>query len=165
MDYAKALIEEASGAHAVFHEFVLTLPMHPGDAIFLFFEGEDDPTFYLPHLSLNITGRDFLSFICFGRSEVLKVEELIRADGRATARCAYFVDKDHTEFTHPGAPGLSEYIFQTQHYSVENYLVCPELLNRYWVEKLHLNSTDAPTRDGLTTWSHLRGFIHRSLKG
>lgn len=140
MDYAQALREERTKAHSIFHSVILGLPDFEESTVFAFFEGEDDPSFYLPHLRARCGGRECKSYICYGREEVLKVLTLIKADGRATQRSVFFIDKDHNDLV--GTIVIHHQLFQTEFYSIENYLVDVELLSTYWAEMLHLDSTD-----------------------
>lgn len=140
-DYAETLRKERSKAHAVFHSAILALPKSSPSDIFLFFEGEDDPAFYHPHVRNYLHENSHSSFICYGRSDVLKVFELIKSDARAVSRSLFFIDKDHTDLL--GTPPPKETtIFQTTYYSIENYLVSEEVFLGYWSEILHLDTTD-----------------------
>lgn len=140
MDYAQSLREEREKAHSIFHSVVLELTDF-GDSVFLaFFEGEDDPSFYLPHLRARCEGREYKSYICNGRGEVLTVLRLLEADGRAISRSMFFIDKDHNDLL--GTIVVHRQLLQTEFYSIENYLVDPKMFLTYWVEILHLDATD-----------------------
>lgn len=141
MDYAEQLRIEAGGAHAKFHEYVLLVAGLPADFIFLFFEGEDDPMFYNNFVLARLAGRGYREFVCFGRSEVLKVHEMVARDGRANGRAIFFIDKDHTDIVGPFLDPLPS-VYQTDTYSFENYLVTAEVLRRFWVERLRLSIAD-----------------------
>lgn len=82
MDYAEQLRREIRDAHAVFHQFVLALSVAEATTFFFFFEGDEDPAFYMPHIASRIGPRKYHTFICYGRSEVIKVNELVERDGR-----------------------------------------------------------------------------------
>lgn len=141
VDYAVALRQERNIAHAVFHSVILALSKSKTSDIFLFFEGEDDPAFYQSHIRIFLHGFNHNSFICYGRSEVLKVFDLITNDSRAIGRSLFFIDKDHNDVL--GAPTpIARNIFQTTLYSIENYLVSEEIFSAYWSEILHLDTTD-----------------------
>lgn len=141
MDYADILRAESRGAHAIFHQFALARSVS-ADALFFFFEGEEDPTFYMPHIVPRISGRRNHVFICYGRTEVLKAHSLVHRDGRGAQLTLFFVDKDHTDFLgHPPDP-LPTSVFQTDLYSIENYLTCENVFRRFWIERLHLSDLD-----------------------
>ena len=132
---------EARGAHAVFHQFALARSTDAA-ALFFFFEGEEDPTFYMPHIIARISDRRHHVFICYGRAEVLKTHSLVERDGRGTLQTLFFVDKDHTDFLNPALEALPSSVFQTDCYSIENYLACESVFRRFWIERLHLSDLD-----------------------
>ena len=140
-DQADVLRDEASAPHAVFHQFILQLGKSSPDSHFLFFEGSEDPAFFIGFVLSRLVGREYHEFICNGRQSVIKVNELCCRDGRAFDRTLYFIDKDHCDFFNPPET-LSTRIFQTDCYSFENYLVCKQSFRRFWTERLHLQSSD-----------------------
>lgn len=141
MDFSEKLRAEASSGHARFHEYALTVDKAPIDSFFFFFEGSDDPAFYIGFMFDRLADRPYFEFICDGRDQVIKVHELVSRDGRATGKALFFIDKDHTDIQQENSE-LPESIFQTSTYSFENYLVCESVLRRYWVERLRLNISD-----------------------
>lgn len=156
MSYLDELKDEAEDGRAVFHEFALSLADVKEDALFGFFEGEDDPAFYGGHIAVRLGGREFHPFICNGRSAVLKANEMVLADGRAVDRTLFFVDKDHTEIMSGTANVLENNVFQTDPYAIENYLVCDEVFRRFWTERLHLSTLDERFSDYLNKFAKLR---------
>jgi len=163
MDYSDELKEEARNAHSVFHEFVLLVSESDQGRYFGFFEGDDDPSFYSSHIFARIRGAEFVPFICNGRSEVLKVSELVRGDGRCGTYVMYFIDKDHVDIM-VGREDLGEDFFRTRPYSIENYLVSRSVLQRYWVERLHLSPSDARLEVYLDRFDKLKGKFYRRMR-
>lgn len=141
MNYVDVLRAEARGAHAVFHQFALARSAN-ATALFFFFEGEEDPTFYMPHIVARLSGRQYHVLICYGRAEVLKAHSLVERDGRGTRQTMFFIDKDHTDLLIEATEALPSSIFQTDLYSIENYLACEDVFRRFWVERLHLSDLD-----------------------
>lgn len=139
-DQAKFLREEAKSPHSLYHQFLLAQSTNP-DAHFLFFEGGEDPAFFVGHVLPHLKGREYHEFVCNGRDGVIKVHELCARDGRASDRSLFFIDKDHTDVL-----GLEEMlpfnVYQTEFYSFENYIVCKQVVRRFWTERLRLQSTD-----------------------
>lgn len=142
MDQVDLLRNEAKSPHAVFHQFILTQSKSANDARFLFFEGEDDPVFYIGQILPYLCNREYHEFVCNGRDGVIKLHDLCARDGRSTDRTLFFIDKDHSDILSPQAT-LPTCFFQTECYSFENYIVCESVFRRFWVERLHLQSTDA----------------------
>lgn len=142
MSYVDDLRADAREAHSVFHEFILALADMPSDAFFAFYEGEEDASFYAMHIINRAAPKELVSFICNGRTEVLKANELVLRDGRAADRALFFVDKDHTDILNPELPPHPANVFQTHCYSIENYLVSDEVFRQFWVQRLHLSILD-----------------------
>jgi len=162
MDYVQLLKDEAASGHAAFHEYVLLLDNSGSSSLFLFFEGEDDPAFYVPYVLTTVPSAEYYEFVCLGRDEVLKAAELAARDGRSQGRARFFIDKDHSDIVGGRQPEL-ESIYQTDFYSFENFVVCSSVFRRYWVERLRLRITDKryPEWLGRFERSH-RQFCKRS---
>lgn len=141
-DQTDVLRAEAKTPHAVFHQFMLLVGSNSPDSHFLFFEGADDPAFYIGFILPRLHNRQYHEFVCNGRSGVIKVNELCSRDGRAFDRTLYFIDKDHSDLINPNEV-LPSRLFQTDFYSFENYLVCQQTFRRFWSERLHLQSCDS----------------------
>ena len=148
MDYADILRREGQIAHAAFHQFLLAKSSSASNEVFLFFEGIQDPAFYMPHLVYRLTGRKVNTFICHGRAEVLKAYQLVETTKEEASCTMYFVDKDLTDIL-DDLPPPTPPIFQTKWYSIENYLSCDSGFERYWVERLHLSISDERYADYL----------------
>lgn len=158
MDHATRLREEAESPHAQFHQYVLLISKGQPDDQYFFFEGDDDPIFYGDQAQSFLGERLYHDFICRGREEVLKAHDLVARDGRAIDRTHFFVDKDHNDIM-GGRTNFSASIFQTCFYSFENYLVCERVLRRFWVERLHLSSSDERLEHTIDTFR----VMHLSL--
>ena len=162
MDYAERLKMEAHGAHSRFHEYTLAVSKNE-KLIFLFFEGEDDPCFYMTYLSPLLDGKEYIEYICNGRDGVIKTYDLISRDPRHTNSAMFFVDKDHTDFLNFKTP-VANVIFQTDYYSFENYLVCDAVFRRFWCERLHLRIDDARYAIYLASLNNMVGNFYKKMK-
>jgi hypothetical protein len=111
-DQADILREESRAPHAVFHQFMLLLGKSSPDSHFFFFEGSEDPAFYIGLILAYLDGREYHEFVCNGRQSVIKVNNLCSRDGRAFDRTLYFIDKDHCDLINPKEI-LPNRIFQT----------------------------------------------------
>jgi len=163
MNYVDFLRKEAEGSHAQFHQFLLTVGQEGPDSHYFFFEGDDDPLFYLDQAQSFLENRTYYEFICQGREGVLKVHELVARDGRASDRTHFFVDKDHNDImggVQPTAPS----VFQTYCYSFENYLVCDRVLRRFWGERLHLPSTDQRLAETMELFREMRSSLMKRMR-
>lgn len=142
MDYVEQLKQEAHGAHSIFHQYSLQISRENLKCYFLFLEGHEDLSFYMNFIAPRLSGRQPIHFTCFGRTEVIKVSELVNNDERSLGRALFFIDKDHTDIYPANDEGLANNIFQTSVYSVENYIVCKDVFSRFWTERLHLSVAD-----------------------
>lgn len=157
-DQADILREEARSPHAVFHQFMLLMGKSTPESFFLFFEGSEDPAFFIGFILSRLNGREYHELVCNGRQGVIKVNELCSRDGRAFDRTLYFIDKDHCDLMNP-TEVLPNRMFQTDCYSFENYIVCKQSFRRFWTERLHLHSDDPR----LDSYHELYERLHQSF--
>ena len=157
-DHADFLRDELRSPYAVFHQFMLQLERCPSDCQFIFFEGSEDPTFFIRFILERLDGREYREFVCNGRQGVIKVNELCSSDGRAFSHTLYFIDKDHCDLMDPDEV-LPMRVIQTECYSFENYLVCNEVFRRFWTERLRLRSSD----DRFVFYRKLFENLHKSF--
>lgn len=163
MDYVQKLKLEASEAHSIFHQYALAISGAKAPERFFFFEGEEDPSFYMQHIAPRIAGTSYELLICNGRASVLKTYELIKIDGRGAGRTFFFIDKDHNDILEKKPRNFPPAIFETQFYSIENYLVSEPVFLRYWSERLRLPTTDERYSGYIETLtSLLNDFYNRS---
>lgn len=119
-DYADYLIAEARSGNSAFHEFRLLYSVG-SEEVHAFFEGEDDPIYYAPHIRARLNGRALHSYVCEGKWKVRDVRDFIYEDGYSRDNCLFFVDRDYDDL-------FSEQIvicnrtFITVPYSVEHYV-------------------------------------------
>src|SRR5690554_2700418 len=112
MDYQKLLREALDSSHSQFHQFALALSKGQPNEQYFFFEGYDDPCFYVDKAQAYLRQRPHHEFVCDGRDGVLKVHDLIARDNRAIDRTHFFIDKDHNDIV-KGETSFSGSIFQT----------------------------------------------------
>lgn len=141
MSYADSMRAEAASSHSIFHQVTLSLSRESPELLYLFFEGYEDPGFYIRHVLSILPGRDYQEFICSGRTNLIDLHALLTRDPRLRGRELYFIDKDDSDLI-PGTPALPSGIFQTVFYSFENYIPNDVVFRRFWVEKLHLSTLD-----------------------
>lgn len=124
------------GAASAYHEFLLDYkPNLP--SMYCFFEGQDDPSFYLNFISRQISKAIRICiYRCKNKSAVYESYRRISIQNTKPGECLFFVDKDLSEFTGEIYPA-SQQIFVTSCYSIENYLVSVEMLKRIWIELFH----------------------------
>ncbi|UYY87338.1 DUF4435 domain-containing protein [Alcaligenes sp. SMD-FA] len=143
MDYLKKLEKEMGDGNVAFHEYVMNFARESINTHFLFFEGNEDPSFYMIHIKPHLGTRETKLFICSGRAEVLKAYKMVQRDGRGANRSLFFVDKDHNDIMGNNDTYDLNSVYQTSTYSIENYLVVESVFRAYWTQRLHLSEYDA----------------------
>lgn len=110
-----------------------------------FFEGEDDPSFYLTKLinNCNIMSSNFI-YCTYGKDNALKIHSLINWSIYAKNRTLFFIDKDHEDFIQKQTSN-EENIYVTELYSIENYITEPSLLRNILIEIFHINNDELIT--------------------
>lgn len=142
MDYLKKLEEAMASGHVAFHEYIINFDREKSDTYFLFFEGDDDSSFYMIHMNPRLGSKQARIFVCGGREEVLKAQRMILKDGRGAIRTLFFIDKDHNDIVgRQDSQGLKS-VYETCVYSIENFLVLDSVFRRYWTQRLHLSQYD-----------------------
>jgi hypothetical protein len=142
MDYYDELADEVADANSAFHEFALMLSEEESPDYFAFFEGDEDPAFYNNFIRQRIGVKTLSGFVCNGRAQVLKACALVVNDGRAVERSLFFIDKDHSNIMLGARETHPDCVFETDWYSIENYVCTNTVFRRFWQERLHLRQTD-----------------------
>jgi hypothetical protein len=129
MSFAEELKKARSGRTAILHEF--STNYNPNDSrVHVFFEGHDDAVFYRVVLERFVKeNRKLYMYRCDGKA---RVYEAFRQIGEKFPSCRgalFFVDKDLDDIV--GQPWPTDpRIFVTDVYSIENYIVSRDVLNR-----------------------------------
>ena len=142
MKFVDRLRAARAGAGTALHQFLLN-HKRCRRIVHVFFEGFDDQSFYYGFLqNMAPLECELLPYRCGNKTAVyeafLKINPRIASSGEAL----FFVDKDLSDFLGEEWPVASD-IFVTRHYSIENYLVEPEMLRRTLCELYGLSATEA----------------------
>lgn len=157
MDHADKLRRFRFVSATAFKEF---LHDESSYILHIFVEGHTDPSFYRNFF------KDYVSefgtprfYKCGDKCQVYATRKKIigrenTEQNEATIAVLYFVDKDLSDF------GCEEYaeapdVFVTEHYSIENYLVCDEILRVIWADIIHFYGEKTPAID-----QFLQSFHH-----
>ena len=140
MSFADDLRTARRSAATAYHEFLIAYNPH-GRIIHCFFEGQDDPSFYMNYLSGNVpSGWKILIYRCNNKKAVYDTYLKVSMQNIRPGECLFFVDKDHSDYVNEILP-RSQQIFVTEFYSTENYIVSARMIERVWVELFHQSST------------------------
>ena len=148
---------------AVVHRFLLKYRAGSND-IYLFFEGKDDPSFYLPEIRKRASSFGTAhTFQCEGKGTLLAVHGKVinRVDNKH--RCLFFIDKDLDNYLGIRSPRHRN-IFVTSPYSIENYICTEESVRILWTELLHLPESDQRMQAMLTHFSSSYSSYVRSIR-
>lgn len=137
-DFVEYLSQQARSGIAVVHEFKLRYV--EGHALHLFFEGEEDPSYYLPEIRRR-KNKDLWPYICDGKPNIRMVRQSLIDEGYLGSDCLFFVDRDFDDFFGSQIPE-DERTFVTVPYSVENYLVSQRTAEDMLIDLVGMERTD-----------------------
>ena len=148
---------------AVVHRFILKYRDGCND-IYLFFEGKDDPSFYLPEIRKRAsTFGTAHTFQCEGKGTLLAVHGKVVNHIDNKHRCLFFIDKDLDNYLGIRNPRHMN-IFVTEPYSIENYICGVESLHILWTELLHLPESDPRLQIMLTNFNFSYSTYAQSVR-
>ncbi len=117
--------------------------------IYVFFEGKDDLSFYLPFLRRYWDQKGAIKeFYCNGKDEVIAIIPKVKQSLDNKWRGLFFLDKDLEDYcTAPRESGDFDYkadgfVYITEVYSIENFLVSSSTLSIIWTDLFKLLSSD-----------------------
>ncbi len=137
MGFLEKLNASRDSSISAVHEFLLEYKKH-GMAVHAFFEGHDDASFYSAQIRRALPQQLGLYLHQCGNKDAV-YQTFASIDGTQFSNCIllFFVDKDYSNFLtqmYTQAPN----IYVTEYYSIENYVVTGEILERVWDELIWL---------------------------
>jgi hypothetical protein len=110
--------------------------------LYLFCEGKDDLSFYQPILRQRWSGRgELYAYDCAGKDAVIALMSRVKATLDVEWRGLFFVDKDLDDYCGVQRH-VDTYLFETECYSIENYIVGQTPLRIIWTDLLRLSTSD-----------------------
>lgn len=104
----------------------------------LAYEGDDDKTVYSQWIGRTRHDFQYAMFTCTGKTGVLALRQSLQIDRTGLKDGVYFfVDRDFDDLR---GQTDGDDIFLTEKYSVENYLVCPEVIESVLKVEFHCNT-------------------------
>ncbi|MDJ1495155.1 DUF4435 domain-containing protein [Cytophagaceae bacterium DM2B3-1] len=96
-----------------------------------FFEGLEDQSFYVNFIKA-VFPKDYIFhfYVCNGKDKVFTNYKDINWTTYNKSRVLFFTDKDLDDILEKTKP-VDDNIFATQYYSIENYLVCSDVYDRF----------------------------------
>ncbi len=137
-----------NGTNVIVHEFMGSY-VSGAPRIYSFFEGKEDPSFYINVLRNNVPDTWQLRRWCVGKKDdvyaVYAAIDFGRFDRRAVV---FFVDRDLSDLLSETYPEAAN-IYVTDYYSIENDLVNREMLDRILGELLGLVNVSQTNLDNV----------------
>ncbi len=114
--------------------FILFLQEHDLDSksIYLFFEGDDDISFYLDFIKSIYIGYETYTYVCGGKKNVLLSYDDIQQTEHKRNKVLFFIDKDFDEpkLLNKNPNPIQENLFITTYHSIENYLTTTDAFEK-----------------------------------
>lgn len=129
MSFADLLRKSRSSPTAVLHKFLVNYNPS-GRQIHAFVEGSPDLAFYRRYLDPYVDPGAVWLYNCEGKAHVYETYGKIIERFPHCRRVIFFVDKDVDDIIGEAWPADPR-IYVTDVYSIENYLVCKEVVTRY----------------------------------
>lgn len=120
-------IKKAKDSRAVIKTQLATFASTISEDIKIFcYEGVDDKKVYYQWIKTASSNLRYEPFICKGKKRVLQLLDSLNDDVTGLGnRVYYFIDRD---FDDPKSWESKPHLFATDKYSIENYIVCPQVL-------------------------------------
>lgn len=139
MDLLEILKEAANSANTRYTEFLQQYKFDK-ETIHLFFEGNEDQSFYMNYIS-NVFPKEITiyTYVCNGKGNVHGIYNSINWVTYCKNRVLFFTDKDFSYILNQTWDS-DENIFSTKPYSIENYICNEKMVERILKEILHINN-------------------------
>jgi hypothetical protein len=129
--------KRTSGATA-YLQFLLDNSKHENH-VFAFFEGHDDPSFYYRSIVDYVKNPQIVHiYKCGNKKEVYATHSKIRRHDDVKNFTLFFVDKDLSDILGEQFP-VDTNIYVTEYYSIESYIVTPEVVLSIIAETFHFH--------------------------
>lgn len=145
MTFIEVLVEAGNIPEASYIKFLHQYKFKD-KTLHFFFEGLDDQSFYVNFIE-NIFPEDytFHYYVCNGKANVYINYSDINWRTYNKNRVLFFTDKDLDDILGISNP-KDENIFETEYYSIENYLVTREVYSRFLREICYITESDTIDR-------------------
>lgn len=131
MSFLDSLREARQSPAAAYQQFVLKYPKTVED-IHAFFEGRDDPSFYLSFLLQVVSDISKIHiYRCNNKQGVYETYKKAMRLTKKPSHVLFFVDKDHSDLMGE-VYETAVNIYVTDFYSIENYVVSEAMFRRVW---------------------------------
>lgn len=136
MSFADILRNARSGPTTIVHKFLLSYDSNT-DRVHAFVEGAPDLVFFRFFIERFTTPGSVRMYNCEGKANVYDAYQKITKRFPQCVRVMFFVDKDLDDITGQVWPNDPR-VYVTDVYSIENYLCCKNVIERYIFEFVKL---------------------------
>jgi len=162
MSFVDLLRQSRSTPTALVHQFLTSYdPSEP--RVYAFVEGDADRAFYRAFIEPHLRGRRLYIFNCEGKRRVFDAYEKVTQRHPHCRNVLFFVDKDVDDLigqTWPADPR----IFVTAWYSVENYVVNRESVDRYFADFIKVRRVALDLSSVASQFDSKLASFHRAVK-
>jgi hypothetical protein len=161
MSFIDLLRQSRAKPIAALHKFLTNYDPHDRRRVYAFVEGDPDKAFYRFHMQPYVGSvSEIYIYNCEGKAEVYSAFRKVVDRYPSCRRVLFFVDKDVDDIIGKVWPADPR-IFVTDWYSIENYLVQKEVLERYFADYVKIRRVEVtPELAGQEFDQQLRVF-HR----
>jgi hypothetical protein len=139
MSFLDVVRAAAASPLAQFNVFLLEYKPR-GHCVYVLLEGRSDPAFYRRYLEERLPAGFCLRFVrCGNRRAVVEYVAKFVSRYPPNPRVLALVDKDHSDLVVGATEFAYAFGFQTEVYSVENYVCDPNVVRRYCVDCLGMD--------------------------
>jgi len=162
MSFIDLLRNARSSRASTVHKFLTNYDPN-SERVFAFVEGEADEVFYRAQIQKYVAdqGQIFI-YNCDGKKNVCNAYEDIIARYPTCQRVLFFLDKDIDEILGVQWPSDPR-IFTTEFYSIENYVVSKESLQRYFKDFVKIRRVDIDLDAALVNFDGGLKVFHRRM--
>ena len=162
MSFTDLLRNARTSRVSTLHKFLTHYDPNSG-RVFAFVEGDADEVFYRAQIQKYVSDqRQIYVYNCEGKKGVCSAYEDITARYPTCQRVLFFLDKDLDDIlgaTWPSDPR----IFTTEFYSIENYIVNKDVLQRYFMDFVKIRRIEVDLETMLVNFDDGLKSFHRLM--
>lgn len=149
-DFVEYLSSQAETESAALHDFILQFNEKSND-LYLFFEGVEDPPFYMPSIRAHVHQGRCWKYVCNGKHPLAGVRQYLVNNRYSLDRMLFFVDRDFDDLLQCQISNEPR-TFITGPYSIENYLVGRDQAEIVLVDLAGLSQSDPDCKGFLASF-------------
>lgn len=161
-DFVEYLIGQANSDVAALHRFMILYDSEDS-ALHLFFEGDEDPSYYVPYIRRMSGSRILRTYNCGGKRNVISVREDIYNSGYKMDECLFFIDRDFDSYLGV-QDNPDEFTYVTDSYSIENEIVSDECAEVILIDLVGMSHADPTYSQAVSAISRARVNFEKLIR-